>query len=234
MDATRFTQFGTWEGSIVVHGNHTPVSPEHVYATRDRSWGIRPVGEGEGGKPAGEPQIFHLWAPLQFEDMCTHAVSQEHADGQPFDNFALLIPAYDSPEKIPGVEDPGVERLLGMRHKIAWQPGTRWAASAEFELLRPAADPYIITVEPILRFNLLGLGYVNPEWGHGQWKGELVVGGESWNSQDLNPLDLRHFHVQQVVRAKFGERVGVGVVEQLVIGPYAPYGLKHQLDGVEV
>ncbi len=233
MDTTRFTQFGTWEGAVTAHGDRIAVSPDRVYATRDRSWGIRPVGEPEGGRPAGEPQIFHLWVPLQFDDLCTHAVTEEDADGQPWDNFALLIPAYASPDDIPGVEDPAVQRLLGVRHKIAWQPGTRWARSAELELLQASGESQVIRVEPILRANMLGLGYIHPEWGHGLWKGEQALAGESWRTQDLDPLDLRHRHVQQVVRAKFGEREGVGVVEQLVIGPHAPYGFKHQMDGAD-
>ena len=233
MDTTRFTQFGTWEGSVVAHGETTSVSPARVYATRDRSWGIRPVGEGEGGRPMGEPQLFFLWAPLQFEDVCTHAGSFEDAEGQPWDNFALLIPAYEKPADIPGVEDPGVQPLLGVRHEIDWQPGTRWGRSAVLRLLQSSGDPHVIELEPILRFNMLGIGYVHPEWGHGIWKGEQALAGESWRTQDLDPLDIRHRHVQQVVRARFGEREGVGVLEQIVIGPYAPYGFKHQMDGAD-
>ncbi len=233
MDTTRFTQFGSWEGSVVAHGEKTQISPSRVYGTRDRSWGVRPVGEGEGGRPAGEPQIFFFWAPLHFDDVCTHAASFEDAQGKPWDNFGLILPTYDSPDKIPGVEDPAVQHLLGVRHKLAWQPGTRWARSAELELLQSSGEPHTIRLEPMLRFNMLGIGYVHPEYGHGMWKGEQALAGESWRTQDLDPLDVRHRHVQQVVRAKFGEREGVGVLEQIVIGPYAPYGFKHQMDGAD-
>ena len=72
---------------------------------------------------------------------------------------------------------------------------------------------------------MLGLGYLHPEWGHGLWKGEDAFGGESWTLADLDPMEPRHLHVQQLCRARWGEREGVGVLEQLVIGPHAPVGL---------
>jgi hypothetical protein len=37
--------------------------------------------------------------------------------------------------------------------------------------------------------------------------------------------------VQQVVTATWGEREGIGVFEQLVLGPHAPSGFTDLLDG---
>ena len=76
-----------------------------------------------------------------------------------------------------------------------------------------------------------GLGYLNPEWGHGVWKGELAVGAESWAFADVDPLDPRNIHVQQVCAARMGDRRGVGVLEQLVLGPHVPSGFQSILDG---
>ena len=44
-DHTRLTQWGTWEGAVVVDGNELRIDPGEVSGTRDRSWGVRPVGE---------------------------------------------------------------------------------------------------------------------------------------------------------------------------------------------
>jgi hypothetical protein len=33
------------------------------------------------------------------------------------------------------------------------------------------------------------------------------------------------------MRARMGKETGVGVLEQLAIGPYAPYGFKEFMDG---
>ena len=42
-----------------------------------------------------------------------------------------------------------------------------------------------------------------------------------------------HLHTQQVVRASDGEREGVGVLEQVVVGPYAPAGFESWFDGAK-
>lgn len=232
MDTTRFTQMGTWEGVIERDGRRHDVSPERTYGTRDRSWGVRPVGEPAGGRPMGEPQIFFLWAPLQFDDCCTHAATFEMSDGQPWDNHARVMPAYAKPEELPGIEDPGTRSWLGVKHEIDWQPGTRWAQQAKLTFVAPdGADETIEIVEPLLRFQMHGLGYVHPEWGLGLWKGDLAVGAERWKIADIDPLDPRFRHVQQVVRARWGERTGVGVMEQIVFGPYPRYGFEGMMDG---
>jgi hypothetical protein len=49
LDASRFAQVGTWAGVLRIDGDEIAVSPDVWVGTRDRSWGIRPVGEGEPG-----------------------------------------------------------------------------------------------------------------------------------------------------------------------------------------
>ncbi|HUQ39610.1 MAG TPA: hypothetical protein VM030_05605, partial [Acidimicrobiales bacterium] len=48
-DITRLTQNGRYDGSITVSGNTIAVSGDRVHGTRDRSWGVRPIGERETG-----------------------------------------------------------------------------------------------------------------------------------------------------------------------------------------
>lgn len=56
LDAQRFAQLGTWSGRIVVDGERIAVDPATWLGSRDRSWGIRPVGEPEpAGRPATHP-----------------------------------------------------------------------------------------------------------------------------------------------------------------------------------
>jgi hypothetical protein len=40
-------------------------------------------------------------------------------------------------------------------------------------------------------------------------------------------------HVQQVMRASWGGRTGLGVLEQLVIGPHGPSGFREMFDGAD-
>jgi len=76
-----------------------------------------------------------------------------------------------------------------------------------------------------------GLGYLHPEFGHGHWKSDLAVHADRWMVDDHGGVDPFFLHVQQVVRATMGERVGVGVFEQLVFGPHEPSGFTELLDG---
>jgi hypothetical protein len=80
MDHTRLTQWGTWEGTISVDGDELSIHPAEVSGTRDRSWGMRPVGKQlETNRPARPPQAFWLWAPLHFHDRFTHLALHEHS-----------------------------------------------------------------------------------------------------------------------------------------------------------
>ena len=46
LDSTRMTQWGTWSGAVVAGGES--VLLRDLYGTKDRSWGIRPVGQAAG------------------------------------------------------------------------------------------------------------------------------------------------------------------------------------------
>jgi len=232
MDATRFAQFGRWEGEIRYAGQHLSIEPSRVFGTKDRSWGIRPVGEREsGGAPSATlPQIFFLWAPLHWEDHCTHFGLFEDGEGHRWHQDGMIVPAYERPEEIPGVIDPGVQPMRQVEHRIDYLPGTRLARGAEIALISKTGERLDIALEPLICFRMKGIGYLHPEWGHGLWKGELALAGESWKCDDLDPNALENQHVQQVVRATCEGRSGVGVLEQICLGPHAGYGFRSFLD----
>jgi len=233
MDATRFAQFGQWEGEIRCAGRTTTIDPARVMGTKDRSWGIRPVGERDpGGAPSTEPpQFFFLWSPIHWDDHCTHFGIFEHADGTPWHRDGAIVPAYSTPDAIPGVEDPALERMVSVEHDVTYVPGTRRAAAAKIALIARDGRRRDIELEPLLRFQMKGIGYTNFEWGHGAWKGDLAIGGESFKSDELDPLAPDNLHIQQVMRARSEGREGIGVLEQIAIGPHTPSGFKQLLDG---
>ncbi|MGH3957744.1 MAG: hypothetical protein ACRDTL_01900, partial [Mycobacterium sp.] len=49
LNAQRFAQLGAWRGRIMLDGKEIAVDPATWIGSRDRSWGIRPVGEPESG-----------------------------------------------------------------------------------------------------------------------------------------------------------------------------------------
>jgi len=232
MDATRFTQMGRWQGEIHYAGKTVQIDPARVYGTKDRSWGIRPVGASDpgGAPPTDLPQIFFLWAPLQFKDRCTHALVFEDARGRAWCQEAMILPSYGSPAEIPGPEDPRTERFPRVEHKIDYVPGTRRAKSAEIALVGWAGERKVIQLEPLLCFRMKGIGYTHPTWGHGQWKGELAVAGESWRTANLDEMAIENQHIQQVMRVTMDGEQGIGVMEQLAFGPYPRYGFNEFLD----
>lgn len=234
MDSTRFTQWGGWSGNVAAEGERIALAPSEVLGSRDRSWGVRRVGEPEGGAPGTlEPQFYWLWAPLHFADFCTHFDVNEDAEGRAWHwngNRVAALPVAGE-GAIDDAADPG--RMTAVAHRIDWEPGTRRARRAELVLSPLRGEALRVELEPILTFQMLGIGYLHPEWGHGLWKGEAAVGGERWKPAELAPLDPRHIHVQQLCRARCGPHEGIGVLEQLVLGRHVPSGFRALFDGAK-
>ena len=81
---------------------------------------------------------------------------------------------------------------------------------------------------------MCGLGYMHPEWGHGHFKGENQ---STYDSYDLNEElhDPPYLHIQAIcdftLKEKNETKKGLGVLEELLIGPHSPSGFKELLDG---
>ncbi len=229
-DYTRVTQFGHWQGTIRVHDAHFDARALGLTGCRDRSWGVRPIGEraGRGAPQRGRPQFFWLWAPLRFADVAVHVDANEDAEGRRLHEFAALLPDL---RDVSGDPHAPADVWRSLDHELQWEPGTRRARSARI-VLHPWDGPrQHIELEPLLTVPLVGLGYGHPEWGHGIWHGEFERTAWSWRIDDLDPTVSTSLHVHQVVRAHWGDRTGVGVLELLVIGDHRPTGLTGLFDG---
>ncbi len=236
MDTTRFAQFGTWSGWIEFDGKRLEINPATTWGTKDRSWGTRPIG---GGDKRGAPQqrtggLFFLWAPLHFDDLCTHYQLFEDTRGRPLFQVGAALPVYNSSAEIPGVEDPGVQVMRNNEHALLFEDGLRMAASGttvamtaiEDGILGKAGDRIEIEFDKIFTYQMKGIGYSHPEWGHGMWKGELEMMSEKWNLDDVDLTRFENQHVQHLMKVTMGDRTGIGVLEQVMYGPYAPYGFE--------
>ena len=84
MDTCRLTQHGNWYGEIKIKDEVIKISPKEFIGTRDRSWGVRPVGAGDSQPmvPFEMPQFFWLWAPVHFDDFCLLYTSPSPRDGR--------------------------------------------------------------------------------------------------------------------------------------------------------
>lgn len=226
-DYTRLTQFGSWTGWIEVDGRRREVSPNQYWGSRDRSWGVRPVGERYGyGAPTGAPQFYWLWAPVNFDTVCTHFDVNEGSDGTRWHQEAVIVGTDGTPAV-------GMQRV---DYRIEWRPGTRHAQSCEIDFVHDHGGVSTLRLDPVVDFQMLGIGYGHPEWGHGVWKGESASGGDRWSLPVADPLAPHHLHVQALSRATLrlfdgSVHEGQGILEQLVIGPHTPSGFNDLLDG---
>jgi hypothetical protein len=234
-DYTRLTQMGRWEGWVEVDGERIEVSPSEVFGSRDRSWGIRPCGERVTvPPPTALPQFFWLWAPLNFPNFATHFDVNEYADGKRWHEVAAWLPASDGTLPDGSPTEPVFMRHAD--HQVSWKPGTRHMEN--FELTFHDWDDSVATLklEPIMHFQMTGIGYGHPEFNHGSWRGERVATGERLSIPVSEPLDPRFIHVQTLSKATFThssgqQEVGCGILETLAVGPHTPTGLSGIFDG---
>lgn len=213
MDYTRLTQNGHYEGWIAVDGARTVLAPGTM-GTRDRSWGVRPVGAPDP-QFAGRalPQFFWQWTPINLPQRSLFFHVNAHADGTAWNTRAVIAPDGAGPE--------GFVETHAARMETRLAPGTRWPAGGELVI-----GPERFVLAPLARFQMRGLGYTSPTWGHGLDHGPLAVERENIDLAAIDPSRPDNLHVQMLCRVTGpGGEAGLGVFEQLAIGDYAPLGL---------
>jgi hypothetical protein len=221
MDYTRLTQNGAYEGFIEVAGRHIELDASSIVGTRDRSWGIRPIGmsDQQPVAPPRLPQFYWLWAPLNFSDRFMLYHKNADGEGVPWNTASVLG----------SLGDARATHLTSCTSEIIYKSGTRHASGAVLEAIAPSGELWRAELTPRFNFYMSGIGYMHPEWGHGMYRGENALGYDTYDLATLNENDPRFQHVQAFVTAElYGpgvERAGAGVLEQLVVGAYAPHGL---------
>ncbi len=219
IDASRFAQVGTWEGVIRIEGDEIAVSPGTWVGTRDRSWGIRPVGEAEPpGRNADEPLegFWWLYVPLRFEEFALIVIVQEDPDG-----YRTLC---DATRVWP---DGRREQLGWPEVDITYASGTRHPVSARLGLRTRDGKDLDLDVETLGFVGLnVGAGYGgDPEWTHGAWRGRSWVEGASYDMTDPEITGRIPFSVvDHVARATFDGREGFGLFEHGTFGRHDPSG----------
>jgi hypothetical protein len=226
MDYTRLTQNGSYEGFLSVKGKRIAVDSKWL-GTRDRSWGVRPVGlqNPQPIAPPRLPQFYWLWAPLNFEDRFMLYHNNAEASGKPWNEASVIGEA--------GARDAVHMDKAGST--IDFKSGTRHAKRAVIDVIDPDGNEWRATITPKYNFYMSGIGYTHPEWGHGHFKGENALGYDEYETASVNENDPRFLHVQAISTATLEgpnrlKREGIGVLEQLIIGPHAPSGFKEMLD----
>jgi hypothetical protein len=217
MDYTRLTQNGHYTGWIEVDGVRE-VLASGTFGTRDRSWGVRPIGAADPQSGNRVPQFFWQWTPINLPGRSLFFHLNAHADGTAWNTRAVIAPDGGAVESFSEHHVPQIAATLA--------PGTRWPGPS---VLAVGGEQF--RLEPIARFQMRGLGYTSPKWGHGLDHGDLVVEREDIDLVSIDPARPDNLHVQMLCRVEGPDgEAGMGVFEQLAIGDYAPLGLSGLAD----
>jgi hypothetical protein len=211
LDACRFAQVGTWEGVLRVEGDAFQVDPARWVGTRDRSWGLRPVGEPEPQGRWATEGFWWLYVPLRFDDHAVVIIVQEEPSGHRVLNEAARVWG-----------DGRVEQLGWPEIEFRYRPGTRHPDGATIHCRRSVT----IDIDTLGNVPLgPGTGYSGNEWRHGMWMGPGWLEGtvHDWSSPELaglTPFLLK----DHVARAVCDGAEGWGLFEHASIGRHDPSG----------
>ena len=221
-DTTRFVQTGSWEGILTVDGTSTAVNG--WLGNRDRSWGVRPVGEAEPpGRRAvdGIANFFWIYSVMQFDEFAVSVIVQEDERGRRIVEEAVRIwpDAATEPEWLGRPE-----------HELRFAPGTRDVVGASLSFHRPTGE--VTTVDATLLIpNYIGIGTgygLEQDWRHGMWQGDLVVQGLRRQVSEIDPALRMFCPVDNLASFELhddGEKfTGTGLFEVAAIGPHDKYG----------
>jgi hypothetical protein len=216
-DTQRLAQMGSWSGTLSVGGTDFTVEPETTWGSRDRSWGVRPIGEREPEgiyrdtfKPGGMWSYF----PMRFEDHCIYYICSEGADG---------TRSLEQAERV--WLDGRVEQLGRTEHAHEFEPGIRLLSGSTISF--PDAGIEIRCTPLLANFLAVGTGYgLEPDWRHGMYQGpDLVVQGIRYDVPEIRQLGA-YAVVDHAARFEYDGHVGYGLYEHAFSGAMPKYGLE--------
>ena len=216
-DTQRLAQMGSWSGTITVAGEVIDVRPETTWGSRDRSWGVRPIGERE---PEGiyrdtvRPGGMWSYFPMRFEDHCIYYICSEGADGSR---------SLEQAERV--WLDGRIEQLGRTEHAHEFEPGIRLLTGSTISFPDSGID---IRCTPLLaNFLAVGTGYgLEPDWRHGMYQGpDLVVQGITYEVPEIRQMGA-YAVVDHAARFEYDGQVGYGLYEHSFSGAMPKYGLE--------
>lgn len=230
IDCTRMTQNGFWSGELQIDGESIAVDGETWRGTRDRSWGVRPIGapDPQPLTPAQLPQFYWIWTPLNFADRSVYFHVNDDAAGLAWNTRAKIV--------MDGAEHDGQIEMAACSADVSYAPGTRRAASAQLTFTDRQGRGLGVELTPLHTFQMKGIGYGHAEWRHGAYHGEqLAVHREDYTPAEMPWQQPDNLHIQAISRAVLTDETGarhegIGSFEQLFLGPHAPSGWADLLD----
>lgn len=214
MNTMRFLQTGSWTGSLLLDGADIEVTPDRFWGSRDRSWGVRPVGEPEPpGAAAAMSGFYWNYFVTRFEKSSIVYMCQEDGFGRRFLEEGLRL-----------FPDGRVEHLGRPEHQLRFAPGTRMVTGATVTF----RDGLVLEgtcLRPIHLARGTGYGF-DADWRHGMWHGEqLVVQRRDFAGDDPANVPLVGAIVDHLASfsTNQGDGLGYGLLEVMTMGPHPQY-----------
>ena len=220
-DTNRLAQTGRWSGTMSIDGTDLKIEGG---GNRDRSWGIRPVGEAEPpGIREGLIVLPGMWNyfPMQFEDHSIFYICHQDDDG--VRHLTQGERVWHDPSR--EIDDLGP---VVWHHDI--EPGTRIVRSSVLEF--PKSSITIDCTSVLPNFVSLGTGYgIDADWRHGMYQGpDLVVQGLTLDVDEIKGL-AQYGIIDHLAEFRYDGKVGYGLLEQGFFGPFRAAGIMDGISG---
>lgn len=229
LDVLRYCQTANYSGWIKLPDGTKISSDMHrLKGYRDRSWGIRAVGEHEPPgiigslNPAGSTGQSRAWRwthiPAQFEDFTLNFKLHEDNDGHRRLEEAVRIWHDGRPR----------EHLGRLELDFFFDADRRYARSARIHCADAPGGAMTVNIRQLLPIYLeTGTGYGRSpslDWTHGQYRGDLVTDVRSY---DVTRGDPELFGgIDSVGEFTVGDQTGYGLFEYAIYGRLDKYGFE--------
>jgi hypothetical protein len=216
-DSVRFCQTGRWRGDLSIDGRRIDLDDDAWWGGRDRSWGIRPVGEPEPSArrfATGPPGFLWIYCLMQFDDHTIVAIVQEDGAGSRSLDYGARVWGDGRPAEVLG----------SLRHELEIDAETRVVKAAAIGL--GDGGPTVDVTPMVASYLALGTGYgTEPGWRHGMYQGPLAVQRRSYHLADPASRRQSYGLVDSMARFTVEGREGYGLFEYAVLGTHQRYGL---------
>ncbi|HEX4017822.1 MAG TPA: hypothetical protein VHX15_13900 [Frankiaceae bacterium] len=217
-DTQRLAQMGSWSGTLNVGGRDLKVDPATTWGSRDRSWGVRPVGEKEpdGIRQGANVMGGGMWSyfPMRFEDHSIYYICSERADG---------VRTLEQAERV--WLDGRIEQLGRTEHNHHFEAGIRLLTGSTISF--PDAGFEIRATPLLANFLAVGTGYgLEADWRHGMYQGpHPVTQGIVYKVPEIRQLGA-YAVVDHAARFEYDGHQGFGLYEHSFSGSMPRYGLE--------
>lgn len=223
IDQTRFMQYGRWIGWIEVDGRRRTLADGAACGLRDKSWGIRLIGEQHVTQRRGG-QIFWMNVVMRIENRFCVIRTLDHADGTSHEREGYSAPLYATAAEVP-VGESALRRVERWSFELDCDAGTRRIAAGRYRVTWEDGSESLIEGRALGTLWYAGLGYNHEQWHHGlDHGGVLVMERESWDAGQVDMARLDRQFLASVMEFRCDGRViGFGHTEQLLMAEYRPF-----------